>query len=225
MIYRQQDISRRIKAGLPSRWFGENTPMLDSVLSSLSAGWLGLFDLLNYVRVQTRIGTATDIWLDLIARDYFGHRLQRGLRENDRSFRKRVIFELLRDRCTRAAIYGVLKELTGRAPIIFEPTNPNDAGCYGTPGVAESGRAAYCTLGGWGSLNLPFQVFVKAYRPELAGVAKINGWGRSIGGFGIGSIAYITSETDLSWAGDSEIYDAVARSAPAGTIIWTSIEP
>ena len=215
---------RRIEATLPARWFGEDTPVLDLVLGSLSAGWMGLFDLLDYVRVQTRIGTATDTWLDLIARDYFGRRLQRRRRETDGSFRTRIFFEFRRDRCTRAAIYEVLAELTGRRPIVFEPTNPRDTGCYGSRGSAEMGRAAYCTSGGWGSLNLPFQAFVKAFRPQADGVAMINGWGGSVGGFGAGSSAYISSDADLSWADDSEIYEAVASTAPVGTIIWMSIE-
>jgi hypothetical protein len=224
MTYSQQDILIRIKATLPSRWFGESTPILDLVLGSLAAGWVSLFNLLNFVRAQSRIGTATGIWLDLVAQDYFGRRLQRRLRESDGLFRKRILFDLLRDRCTRAAVYDILLELTGRSPIIFEPTNPQDTGCYGSSGSAERGRAAYCTSGGWGNLNLPFQAFVRAYRPQSASVAMINGWGGGIGGFGAGSSAYISSETDLSRADDSELYESVARTAPAGTIIWMSIE-
>ncbi len=54
MDYDQQDIQQRIKAALPCRWFGESTPVLDSILASLAAGWVGLFDLLGYVRLQSR---------------------------------------------------------------------------------------------------------------------------------------------------------------------------
>jgi hypothetical protein len=225
MIYDQQDIFRRIKATLPGRWFGEDTPILDSVLKSLSAGWLNFFKLLEFVRMQTRIHSAFDASLDLIARDYFGQRIQRRPQETNDSFRQRICTELLRDRCTRAAIYDVLQELTGRPPIIFEPTNPQDTGCYGLLGLPELGSGGYCTSGGWGSLNLPFQAFVRAFRMEAAGIAMVNGWGGSIGAFGGGFSAYISSNTNMSSASDSEIYEAVSRTAPVGTIIWLSIEP
>jgi hypothetical protein len=225
MIYSEQDIFQRIKATLPGRWFGEDTPILDSILHSLSAGWVDLFSLLHYVTMQTRIGTAFDSWLDLIARDYFGHRIYRRPQETDGSFRQRIHIELLRDRCTRAAIYDVLLELTGRSPIIFEPTNPQDTGSYGSLDQMEVGSAGYCASGGWGNLTSPFQAFVRAFRPIPTGVAMINGWGGNIGAFGVGLSAYISFDTNSSWADDPEICDVVAGTAPVGSIIWISIEP
>lgn len=225
MTYSQQDILRRIKATLPNRWFGEKTPILDSVLISLSAGWFQLFSLLDYVRMQTRIRTAFDGWLDLIALDYFGHRIQRRQQETDNSFRERIRIELLRDRCTRPALYDALQTLTGRPPIIFEPTNPQDTGCYGSRDSKDIGTAGYCTSGRWGSLDSPFQAFVRAFRPATAGIAMINGWGGSIGAFGVGLSAYISSDTNLSYATDSEIRQVIIRTVPAASIIWVSIEP
>lgn len=225
MEYAQQDILWRMKATLPGRWFGEVTPILDSVLNSLSAGWVDVFGLLNYVSMQTRVQTAFDEWLDLIARDYFHTRILRRLQETDDSFRQRICTELMRDRCTRAALYGVLLELTDRPPVIFEPGNPQDTGCYGDLGPTSIGAAGYCASGGWGNLNSPFQVFVRAFRPTTPGVAMINGWNGSLGGFCTGLSAYISSDTNSSWADDAEICEAVVNTAPAGTVIWMSIEP
>jgi hypothetical protein len=224
MIYNQQDIFRRIKAVLPNRWFGEDTPIIDLVLNAMSAGWVGLFGLLNYTELQTRIATAFDFWLDLIARDFFNHRVKRRQRETDDSFRGRIQMELLRDRCTRAAIYDLLTWLTGRSPFIFEPTNPQDTGCYGSlslPGLANVG---YGVSGGWGNLGLPFQSFVRAFRAETAGVAMVNGWGGSIGGFGSGLSSYISLEMNSSQADDLELYQSVSDVSPATAIIWMSIE-
>jgi hypothetical protein len=225
MNYSQLDILRRIKATLPTRWFGQNTPILDLVLTSLSSGWVGLFNLLNYVRAQTRISTAFYIWLDIIAKDYFGYRLRRRQSETDSSFRRRICIELLRDRCTRKSVCNLLQDLTGRVPVIFEPTNPRDTGCYGSLTSIGTGMSGYGCFGGWGSLNLPFQVFVRAFRPIAAGVAMVNGWGGAIGAYGTGSCEYVSLGMSSSQAEDGEVYESVRGVAPIGTIIWLSIEP
>jgi hypothetical protein len=216
---------QKIKATLPAQWFGEETPILDSVLNSMSAGWVGQFDLLSYTRAQTRIGTAFSTWLDLIAWDYFGYRLKRWLWETDDAFRSRIKIELLRDRCTRLAIYDLLRDLTGRPPIIFEPTVPSDTGGYGSLISSEAGAAGYGISGGWGNLSLPFQVFVRAFRPVTLGVAMVSGWCSSVGGFGTGQSAYIGLAMNPVQVSDSELYQDVCRTAPAGTIVWMSIEP
>jgi hypothetical protein len=225
MAYSQEDIFRRIKKVLPGRWFGENTPVLDSVLNALAAGWLSQFELLDYTKLQTRISSATGSWLDLIARDYFGRRVARRKAESDTSLRHRIHRELLSDRCTRAAIHDLLLDLTGKQPIIFEPTNPQDTGCYGSPSSSGAGTIGYCESGGWGSLNSPFQTFVRAFRPTTPGVTMISGWNSPGGGFGVGCCAYISPEMNSSQASDAEMYEEVSRISPAGTIIWMSIEP
>lgn len=224
MNYSQQDIFLRIKATLPSRWFSEATPVLDTVLKCLAAGWLGLFNLLTYAIMQSRLLTAFDGWLDLIARDFFGDRVQRRPQETDESFKVRIGIELLRDRCTRAAIFDVLCNLTGRPPSIFEPANPQDTGCYGSAELISQGTVGYGISGGWGNLQLPFQAFVRAFRPETAGIAMINGWCGTIGAYGTGCSSYISSETNSSWADDDEIYSAVSHTASAGAVIWMLIQ-
>jgi hypothetical protein len=225
MSYGQEDIFQRIKKVLPGRWFGENTPVLDSVLNALAAGWLSQFDLLDYAKLQTRVRSATGSWLDLIARDYFGRRVGRRKAENDTSLRQRILRELLSDRCTREAVHDLLLDLTGKQPIIFEPANPQDTGCYGSPSSPNSGMIGYCVSGGWGSLNSPFQTFIRAFRPTTPGVAMINGWNGPGGGFGVGCNAYISAEMNSSQASDADMYQEVSRISPAGAIVWMSIEP
>ena len=193
-------------------------------MNCLSAGWVGLFGLLNYTQMQTRIRTTFNGWLDLTARDFFNHRIVRRQRETDNSFRGRIFTELLRDRCTRAAVYDLLLDLTGRPPIIFEPTNPQDTGCYGSHGSPGTGGAAYGMSGGWGNLNLPFQAFVRAFRAETPGIAMVNGWGGDIGGFGTGLSAYIDLDMNSSQADDAELYQRVSDISPAITMVWMSIE-
>jgi hypothetical protein len=174
--------------------------------------------------MQTRINTATETWLDLIALDYFGYRIKRRSHEIDSAFSNRIREELLRDRCTRAAIYDLLLDLTGIPPNIFEPANPQDTGSYSSLGSPEGSLAAYGVSGGWGSLDLPFQAFIRVIRAEAAGVAMVNGWSGIFGGYGEGLSSYIGSGMNSAQASDTEIYRSVCRTAPAGSIMWMSIE-
>ncbi len=215
-------MTARIRAVLPARWFADETPILDAVLTGLGTAWAWIYDLLGYVTSQTRISTASDIWLDVIAQDYFGTSLVRGTGESDSALRQRIQRELFRDRATRAAISAALTDLTGHAPIIFEPLRPADTGGYGSASNAAVGLA-YGATGGWGTLTLPYQCFVTAYRPTGSGIAQVSGWGASAGGFGIGSILYATTTMIDNQVTDLDIAATVAAVAPTATIAWLRI--
>ena len=153
------------------------TPVLDAVLAGPAWVMAQSYSLLQYVKLQTRISTATDRFLDFISRDFFGTRLGRRVAENDTSFRARIKKEILRPRATRAALTLALVDLTAKAPAIFEPTNPYDAGGYGRSGMTVGTGLGYGLAGGYGSLQLPFQVFVGAYRPSTnGGIASVAGY-------------------------------------------------
>ena len=133
------DFSSRIRSVLPTGWFPVTapgqpslTPTLDALLAGLSSTWSSLYALLTYTTAQTRIATATDVFLDMTGLDYFGTGLRRRNSEVDAGYRLRIKQELLRPRNTRAAIVSALVNLTGRAPIIFEPARATDTGGYGT---------------------------------------------------------------------------------------------
>ena len=70
MIGDTTDISARIKAVLPTRWFPDETPVLDSVLAGLASAWSSLYGLLATVRLQSRIATASDQFLDGASADF-----------------------------------------------------------------------------------------------------------------------------------------------------------
>src|SRR5262245_61050768 len=72
----------RLRLLLPP-WFGSMSPVLDGVLSGIAAILAFAFSLFQYVKRQTRISTATDGWLELIAWDFFGARFPRRKNEND----------------------------------------------------------------------------------------------------------------------------------------------
>jgi len=210
------DMLARLKAVLPLHWFPDATPVLDGLLAGLASAWSWLYGLLAYVRAQTRIATATDVFLDIIAQDFFGGRLARRTGQSDTAFRQRIRIELLRERGTRAAIVSVLTDLTGRAPTIFEPARTTDTGGYGV-------AVAYGAAGRWGSLLLPFQCFVTAYRPTGAGIAEVAGYGAVTGGYGAGAIEYADLAMVQGQVTDSDIYQAVAGVLPVATIAWTTI--
>ena len=173
----QNDIAGRIRSALPARWFpltapgaASATPVLDGVLAGLGSVWSWLYGMIAYAGLQARLATATDVWLDLIALDFFGLRVQRLNPESDAQFSARIKAEILRPRATRAAVAQAITDLTGRAPVIFEPARPADTGGYTIGGVG------YGAGGGYGDLQLPFQAFITAYRPHGGGVANVAGY-------------------------------------------------
>ncbi len=209
------DMAARLATLLPLRWFPAPAPLLSAVLAGLADGAAWLYAMLDYVRAQTRIATATDSFLDLIAQDFFAATLPRRAGEADAAFRSRIQRGLLRDRATRPALVGVLRDLTGRTPLVFEPAAPGDTGAWGI-------AAGYAVGGGWGSLMLPFQSFVTAYRPVGTGVPLVAGYGAG-GGYGVGAIEYVSAAMVQSQVTDADIIDAVAQTVPVATIAWMRI--
>lgn len=222
MMGDSQDIVARLRAVLPARWFPDEAPVLNSVLVGLAAGWATLFGCLSYVKAQARIATAGDAWLDVIARDYFGPGACERNGQPDDAYRARIRAELVRERGTRHALQSVLQDLTGRRPVIFEPANATDTGGWGSKATPARGLG-YGVGGGWGSLVLPFQAFVTAYRPVGAGIAAISGWGRLGGGYGCGAIEYASLDMIVGQVTDQDIHRAVASVLPIGAICWLRV--
>jgi hypothetical protein len=219
MVGDAQDMLGRLKAVLPTRWFPDVTPVLDGLLGGLGAAWVLLYGQLGYTIQQTRIATATDAWLDRIAADLFGSGLQRLPAESDSALRQRITRELLRERGTRAAVVAALTDLTGRAPAVFEPARTTDTGgwgialSYATPVAGGAPQGG----GGWGSLMLPFQSFVTAYRPASSGIATVAGYGTG------GPIHYASLDMIQGQVTDAQIMASVAGVMPATAIAWTAI--
>ena len=183
------DMLGRLVGALPGGWFprvgnyvtdGKGNPVPDgyggyltdgtpgptivtSVLAAFSQLQAYIYSLLAYVKLQTRIKTATDGWLDLIAYDFFGLTVQRASGQSDASFRLTIIANIFQARNTRAAVINVLTNLTGYAPIVFNPWKDE----------AYLNSTAYIGRFNWGSRGCPFQSFVIAYRGNGATDAQI----------------------------------------------------
>lgn len=216
----QQDIYRRLRGYLPP-WFGDEaeTPIINGLLQGLAYGGAYVHSLYAYARLQTRILTATDGWLDMIAADFFGSTIQRKANQSDASFRGTIILNLFRERATRNGMVKVLQDLTGRTPTIIEVTRPADTGAYGAP------NSGYGVAGAYGSLLMPYQCFVIAYRPLGTGIPNVAGYGVSTGGYGQPSQADYAALASIQGAvTDADIYAAIEATRPVGTTVWAAIQ-
>lgn len=211
-----QDMLYRLKATLPTRWFQGLTPILDGVLTGLANTWTQVFGLLDFAQRQTRLATATDRFVDGISQDLLGNQLPRRATEPDANYRLRVAQEIVRERNTRSAVIAALSDLTGRTPVVFEPARPADTGAW-------NGPLGYGVAGGWGSLVLPYQCFVTAYRATGSGIARVAGYGVGAGGYGLGAIEYAGLAMLTGQITDIDIAHAITGMMPTATIAWTRI--
>jgi hypothetical protein len=221
------DIVSRLRAVLPKRWFAERSPNLTAILTSIATPWVWLYGTVNYLIIQTRLSTATDEWLDLIAYDYFGDLLGRHTVEADTSYRSRIKSALLRDAATRSAVVSGLKALTGSRPIIFEPANCMDTGSYGSALMTSAhpgAGLAYGRAGGWGSMDLPFQFFITVVRPPTPGISLLAGYGTPNGGFGAGVISYVDLTALSEYVTDENIQDTLCNLLPVNATAWLRIQ-
>ena len=211
------DIASRIRQLLPG-WFADTNPTANALLSGAASVLAFIYGLYSYAASQCRILTASGIWLDLIARDFYGSALLRSPNQDDDSFRANIVANLFRPRVTRQAISDVLLSLTGNTPGIAEPCAPADCGVYGV------GFAGYGAAGTYGSQAIPAQAFVTAYRPVQYGIAQVAGYGAATAGYGAASQAeYASLGLVSSVVSDTDIFSAVDATKAAGTTLWVRI--
>ena len=220
------DFVSRIRSVLPKRWFGEQSPNLQSVLTGMATPWVWLYGVIGYVVDQTRLSTATEEWLDLIANDYFGDFLKRKANEADASYRSRIKLALLQEAATRTGISAGVKALTGVAPVIFEPGNCMDSGGYGSLSLgsnAVGSGMAYGLVGGWGNLQMPLQFFITVTRPPTTGLDSIAGYGTSSGAYGRGESSYVDLALLPGQITDADIQATICRLLPVNATAWLRI--
>ncbi len=212
MIGDSNDIQSKILSLLPKGWLADAAPNAAAVFGGISDAFAWIYSFYTAVLAQMRISTATSWVLDLIAFDFFGLNFLRRSGETDASFGPRIVPEIFRERVTRKGINDALVNLTGRAPKIFEPWNTGDCGVIGTIGIGVAG----CI----GSTNLPYQVFITAYRPPGAGIPNVQG----IGSGYIGYTPIINDSQIQSQVSDAEIYATIADTVAAGVTAWVAIQ-
>lgn len=216
MLGDTSDMRARLKLVLPARWFADSAPILDALLSGLATAWSSVFALLSSVRAQTRIATASGIFLDIAATDFLGDCLPRRIAEADAAYSGRIRGNLLAPRATRASLVQTVINLTGRAPLVFEPLNATDTNGYNV-------NLGYNIAGGYGSTNLPYQFFVTAYRPNNTPISNAGGYRTGPGGYNSAPMVYAAAAQFSGTVSDAEIYAAIAAVLPSSSIAWTQI--
>lgn len=215
----QSDIYTRLKSLLPPTWFGDSNPLLTGALNACANALAWCYSLYLYAKLQTRVATASGGWLDIAAYDFFGTNLQRASGQSDDLFRNQMKINLFRARGTRHAIIDILEDLTGNTPTIFEPQRPLDTGSYGGPMIG------YGVAGGYGSLMIPYQAFVIAYRPKGTGIPYVAGYQTTPTGYSTASRGqYASQEMVTGTVTDAQIYEAIAAVKMEGTIVWVRLQ-
>ena len=216
MIGDVADMAGRIKQMLPARWFSDDAPILDAVLSGLGQAWSGIYTLLQQVQAQTRLMTAGGVFLDIASQDYCGIGLPRRAGEADAAFSARLRLNLLAPRATRDGLVEAVTNLTGRSPIVFEPLNASDAGGYNV-------NAGYGVAGGYGSFSMPYQFLLTVYRPNDLPADHAGGYGTGPGGYNEAPMFYASAAELAGNVSDAEIYATIASVIPTSSIAWTKI--
>ena len=219
------DITSRLQSYLPRGWFGDwsEAPIIGGLLTGMASVFAVMYALVMFFRAQTRLGTSSGGWIDLWASDFLGTSLPRKPNESDASYIQRIQIAVFQKRATRPAMMAVLTQLTGRAPIIFEPNRPLDTGCLG----ANTGVASFCGVARMGSLACPYGALITAYRPRVTGgsagaaycnAIMISALNTPLSQSYTGSLA-----AEVSAATDSDIIAAINATRPIGTNIGVAI--
>lgn len=164
------DIVARLFKWLPDGWFPRTIgTRIFAMLAGMAAPLSTVLAQITYVRLQTRVRSATDGFLDMISYDYFGDGLPRLSAEVDDVFRARILANLVRERVTRQGIITTLTTLTGRVPRVFEPKRPMDTGGWG-----GNPFGGYGVAGGYSNPSIQtMQALIVAYRGNSATDAAI----------------------------------------------------
>ena len=90
---------------------------------------------------------------------------------------------------------------------------------------AQPSGQAFGGTGFWASTDLPYQLFVTAFRPLTGGIPNASGFDVGQGGYDAGlGLQYVDMSQIQAKVSDAEIYACVARCQAAGVTAWTAIQ-
>ncbi len=159
---------------LLSPWFGEQYPLLNSLLTGYATMDAFIYSLTEYLTNQMRIQTAMGENLDLIACDYFEGILSRTEGMSDDIFRNLIQCTLIEEMCTVQGMKNALFNLTGYYPVIWEPWDSSQTGAYNVNVWGYNNGGAYGD-------NAPYQFWIEVFVNEPSsskyGGFNTNTWG------------------------------------------------
>lgn len=219
------DILARLKSYLPRGWFGDysESPIIVGVMTGTSSVMSVIYTLIMFFWAQTRLQTSSGGWVDIWASDFLGSSLPRHLGETDAAYILRIQSSIFQQHGTRPGMISALTALTGRAPVIFEPANPYDSGCFGK----SQGVNSFYGVARFGSIASPFSALITAYRPQVSGSAAgaayydapvVSAFHTNSSNGYFGSLA-----NENSIASDASIYTTINATRPIATNIGVSI--
>lgn len=222
----QNDVIARLQRWLPQGWF-PNTPgtRIYAILSGFAAVLSGIYNLVAYAKLQTRVATATDGFLDLASQDYLGPNLPRLPGETDAAFSARIRANVFLAANTRTAIQNAIQNLTGAPVRMIEPWQPNDTFRWG---VSFWGVDTAVNPGQWSNGNQRYQGLIVCSLPG-GGIQNIprSWWGKFFWNFGQ---SYATAAgawwlNTVGLGGPNLIYAAINRLKVFGTSIFVKFVP
>lgn len=219
------DILSRLQSYMPRGWFGDwsEAPIITGLLTGIASVFNTVYLLVMFFSAQTRLDTSTGGWIDIWASDFLGTSLPQEANESDASYIARIKLVIFAAKGTRPAMETALTNLTGRAPIIFEPSRPLDSGCMGL----NTGVASFCGVSRMGSIAAPFSALITVYRPLVsggsAGAAYSNApaWSAMAAPLSHGYTGSLADETTA--ATDDDIYNVINAVRPISTYIGVAI--
>lgn len=203
----------RLKRVIPKRWFKIEAPNRDAVFGGITDALAWIYSLNAFVKLQTRLATATGQFIDLFSYDYLALTQRRRVAENDTVYAARVKKELLRERVTRAGMIGAITDFAGSTPTIIESWNPNDTGAWDRPQTAWDNGVSR-----WGDTD-PLPGFAIIFPPEVVpGPPSRPGWDISRAAWDTNSTAWWDAPQNESY--EDEAYAIINETKPTGTPGW-----
>lgn len=196
---------------MPPSWFKDASADEQALLGGPASSGAFIYALNAYAKAQTRLQTTMDGFLDLAAWDLFGVRFGRLPSESDAAFLARILLEIKRERATRNGIIQAVKDLTGIAPILIEPSNPADTWAW---------DLSYWDVNNLGSTDLRNQIFITAYRPAGGGIANWPGWDFA---YWDANYYWVDQSMVAAPVSDAQIYAQIAATVAAGVTAWVQI--
>lgn len=213
----QADILARLQRWLPQGWFPNTSgTRIYAILSGFASVLATIYGFVAYTKLQTRIATSTDGFLDLAGQDYYGTTLPRLLSETDGSYSARLRANLTKPSNTKLAISETIQNIAGFAPRVMEPWNNGDTGGYDISFFdvdTASNPARY-------DPSLRATIFIESRLPQDASIgnAPMPAYD-AVACYDAWTGAFI----DLGLAGlqsETSIYSAVSRTKAEGVTAW-----